>query len=95
MSTIIKRHVTLVWFSLVLLTFVAWFTADTVTITDVDTKRWATVAILVLAYFKVRLVIQHFMEAKHAQLPLRVLMEIWPLATLILMLTLYLLPLFT
>lgn len=53
--------------------------------------RMATVAIVVIAAIKVRLVLLHFMELRHAPLPLRLVFEAWTLAVTGAIVALYLL----
>lgn len=49
-----------------------------------------TVAIFLIAAFKVRLVLLHFMELRHAPLPLRLLFEAWALVATAAILGVYL-----
>lgn len=46
---------------------------------DVIAPRVGTVAIIAIAAYKVRLVLLHFMELRHAPLPLRLVFEAWVL----------------
>ena len=41
------------------------------------TNAQITVFILVVTFIKTRLIILHFMEIKHAPLPLRIVFEVW------------------
>ena len=46
---------------------------------DQFTASVATLAIILIAAIKIRLVLLHFMELRHAPLPWRLLMEAWVL----------------
>jgi heme/copper-type cytochrome/quinol oxidase subunit 4 len=46
---------------------------------DAFSARFATVAVFLIAAFKVRMVLLHFMELRHAPLPLRLVFEAWVL----------------
>lgn len=52
------------------------------------------VTLLAIAFFKVRLVIIHFMEIGHAVIPLRIALEAWVILTFAMILTLYFSPAF-
>jgi heme/copper-type cytochrome/quinol oxidase subunit 4 len=52
--------------------------------------RIATIAIVLIAAVKVRLVLLHFMELRHAPLPLRLVFEAWVLAVTGALIVLYL-----
>lgn len=76
MSELLREPATRVWLLLM---------AATILTTWVLTKdglpaRVATVAIVLIAAIKVRLVLLHFMELLHAPLPLRLVFETWTLA---------------
>ena len=89
MSTIFTRNVTLIWFLLLGLTLASWYAADTAEIQNPDTARLIASGLLVLAYIKVRMVLMRFMEVRRALPLLRVAMEVWTLATTVLVLVLY------
>lgn len=63
-----------VWIVLVLLTILSYEFVD-------GLHEWAylSVAVIIIAMFKIRLVVMHFMEIKHAPLPLRLVLECWML----------------
>ena len=87
MSELLRHTATRVWLLLM---------AATVVTTWGLTKeglpmRLATIAILLIAAIKVRLVLLHFMELRHAPLPLRVVFEAWVLAVTGALIALYLL----
>lgn len=60
------------WAVLVGLTAVSWWLAD-----GHGPPRFATVAVLLVAFFKVAVVGKHFMELRHAPLPLRTIFNVW------------------
>lgn len=53
--------------------------------------QMATISLFVIAFFKVRLVIMHFMEIGTAPLPLRLIMEGWVFGVCGILIALYLL----
>lgn len=69
------RPASRIWLLLMTATVVTtwWLTKDAIT------PRVGTVAIIVIAAYKVRLVLLYFMELRHAPLPLRLLFEAWVL----------------
>lgn len=72
---LLKRHASLIWLLLMAATiFTTWVLAK-----DGFSARVGTVAIFALAAYKVRLVLLHFMELRHAPLPLRLVFEAWVL----------------
>ncbi|HSV71937.1 MAG TPA: cytochrome C oxidase subunit IV family protein [Methylibium sp.] len=66
-------HATAVWALLVGATLTAWWLADGHGLP----ARLATTAALLIAAFKVRLVLLHFMELRHAPLRWRAVFEAW------------------
>jgi caa(3)-type oxidase subunit IV len=67
------RHTaTVVWVALSLATCVSWWLAE-----NRGSAAGATVIIMLIAAFKARLVLLHFMELKTAPLPWRFLFEGW------------------
>jgi heme/copper-type cytochrome/quinol oxidase subunit 4 len=52
--------------------------------------RLATIAIVLIAAIKVRLVLLHFMELRHAPLPLRLVFEGWVVVVTVALIVLYL-----
>ncbi len=88
MPTSLASHpTTRVWLLLAALTALAWWLglyggagSD---------PRWLAVALMALAFFKVRLVILHFMEIRHAPLPMRLAFEAWVVGVCLLVVGLY------
>ena len=65
------------WLSLVAATLVSWRFGRGFLIHD---RREAGIAILVIAFIKIRYVILDFMEIRRAPLPMRIGAEIWVVA---------------
>lgn len=87
MNELMRRGATRVWLLLMAATIVTTW----VLTKDTFTARVATIAIVLIAAIKVRLVLLHFMELRHAPLPLRIVFEGWVLAVTGALLTLYVL----
>lgn len=66
-------HATAVWALLAVATLASWWLADGHALA----ARTATTAALLIAAFKVRLVLLHFMELRHAPLRWRAVFEAW------------------
>lgn len=76
MSTI---PVTLVWLLLMLLTAASWGLGHGHGQAFMNTAHSTAIAVLLVAFFKARLVILHFMEIQDAPLSLRLACEAWVL----------------
>lgn len=87
MNELMRRGATRVWLLLMAATIVTTW----VLTKDAFTARVATIAIVLIAAIKVRLVLLHFMELRHAPLPLRIVFEAWVLAVTGSVVTLYVL----
>ena len=72
---LLNRPGTLVWLFLMLATCVTTWGLSK----DQFSASVATLAIILIAAIKIRLVLLHFMELRHAPLPWRLLMEAWVL----------------
>ena len=83
---LMRRPTTWVWLVLMLATVVTTWVLSK----DVVAVRVGTVAIIAIAAYKVRLVLLHFMELRHAPVPLRVVFETWVLVVATAMIGLYL-----
>lgn len=82
----LRRPATVVWAVLMLATCAStWWLSK-----DVVTPVVATVAIMLIAGFKVRLVMLYFMELRDAPLPWRLVQEIWVLVATGLIVGIYL-----
>ncbi len=75
MKTLIahNRTATLVWAVLSLATVVTWWLGEG----GINVVEIGTVAVILIAAFKIRLVVLYFMELKDAPFPLRQLIEGW------------------
>jgi hypothetical protein len=77
MTDLIFSRTTLVWFFLAGLTTLSWILGHEYSATDQLFNHYLTVGLMFLAFFKVRLVIMHFMEIAHAPIPMRIGFELW------------------
>ena len=83
---LIRKPVSIVWAELMLATCAStWLLSK-----NSVTPEVATVAIMLIAAVKVRLVISHFMEVRRAPVALRFVCDGWLLAVTALILTVYL-----
>jgi heme/copper-type cytochrome/quinol oxidase subunit 4 len=83
---LLRKPVSIVWAALMLATCAStWLLSK-----NSVTPEVATVAIMVVAAVKVRLVIWHFMEVRRAPLALRLVCNGWLLAVTALIMTVYL-----
>ena len=77
MPSLLRHKITFVWLVLILATALSWQLGHGVGFGD--RYPYATVAIVIIAFIKVRLVFLDFMELRHAPLPLRLAFESWAL----------------
>ncbi|MFT4561781.1 MAG: hypothetical protein ACI9BW_001523 [Gammaproteobacteria bacterium] len=77
MLFLLRRKITFVWLVLILATALSWQFGHGFGFGDRYT--FATVAIVIIAFVKLRLVFLDFMELRHAPLPLRLAFEGWAL----------------
>ena len=83
---LLRKPVTIVWAALMLATCAStWLLSK-----NSVTPEVATVAIMLIAAVKVRLVIRYFMEVRWAPLALRFICDGWLLAVTALIMTVYL-----
>jgi heme/copper-type cytochrome/quinol oxidase subunit 4 len=83
---LLRKPVTIVWAALMLATCAStWLLSK-----NSVTPEAATVAIMLIAAVKVRLVIRYFMEVRRAPLALRFICDGWLLAVTALIMTVYL-----
>jgi heme/copper-type cytochrome/quinol oxidase subunit 4 len=83
---LLRKPVTIVWAALMLATCATtWLLSK-----NSVTPEVATVAIMLVAAVKVRLVIRYFMEVRRAPLALRFICDGWLLAVTALIMTVYL-----
>ena len=82
MQEIIRLRETQVWLLLAALTGLSWWLAagDDVT----------AIGLILLAFFKTRLVLLHFMELRTAPMPLRAMFEAWVMVICAIVIGLYL-----
>jgi hypothetical protein len=83
---LLRKPVSIVWAALMLATYATtWLLSN-----NSVTPEVATVTIMLIAAFKMRLVMRHFMEVRRAPLALRFVCDGWLLAVTALILTVYL-----
>ncbi|MGH7965266.1 MAG: cytochrome C oxidase subunit IV family protein [Candidatus Binatia bacterium] len=78
MKALIQSSATLVWAVLMLATGLSWWLGTHGAVTGSSS---ATITMLLVAFFKVRLVILYFMEIRDAPLPLKLACEGWVIVT--------------
>ena len=78
MRSLLGRKITFVWLVLMLATVLSWQFGHGFGFGD--RYDFATVAIVIIAFVKLRLVFLDFMELRHAPVPLRLAFELWTLA---------------
>ena len=92
MAGFFKNPVNLVWTLLACLTGVAWMIGDSYQPGDIDGAKSFSATLMVLAFFKVRLVLMHFMEVKIAPLALRLIVELYVVGVCAMVLVMYFRP---
>lgn len=82
---------TAVWLVLMLATGISWWLG---TGSDLylfgDNAQMSTITMMIISFFKLRLVIMHFMEVQHAPTALRAIMDTWVFGVCVIVLALYL-----
>ena len=78
-SDVLRRPATRVWLALVAATLFSWAMAE-----HAASARVAATSVILIAAFKVRLVIVHFMELDWKPYPWRVLLECWTVGSAVL-----------
>ena len=86
MVSLLRTRITLVWFLLVLATTLSWGMGHGI---GFDNVRHAGVAIIIMAFIKVRYVILDFMEIRHAPIFMRVIGVLWVIVVCSTLVTLY------
>jgi hypothetical protein len=87
MLSLVRSRTTLIWSLLIGATAASWAMGHGMGIRAI---RDAGVAIIVVAFIKVRFVILEFMEVRHAPLPMRIVGEAWVLLICAVLILLYL-----
>jgi len=75
MTDLIQRRITAVWIFLILATGLSWQFGHGFGFGD--NVAYATVAILIVSFIKIRFVLLDFMELRYAPRPLRAAFEAW------------------
>ena len=79
MTALLRNSTTYVWLLLVTATFVSWWLG---TDHGFDSHKAATLAVMTVAFIKVRFVGLYFMELRDAPLPLRLVFETYVVVVL-------------
>lgn len=87
MRQVVTHYTTWIWLLLVVLTTMSWEVGDGQA--TAISATLVTPILMLVAFFKVRLVGMHFMELKTAPLPLRFLFEAWVIVTCAVLLLIY------
>ena len=87
MTALLKKPITLAWAALVAMTCLSWESARGIPL--FDQLGGGSVFVLVLALFKVRLIMMWFMELREAPRPLRLFAEAYPVAVLLSLVVIY------
>jgi cytochrome c oxidase subunit IV len=61
-----------VWLLLFVATLISWFVTE-----DVEAARWGSTAVILIAAFKINMVIAHFMELNWQPAPYRIVLSGW------------------
>lgn len=86
MASLLLTRITLVWFLLVAATAFSWEMGHGA---GFDDLRYASIAIIVVAFIKVRFVILEFMEIRTAPLFMRIIGATWCVVICTILVTLY------
>jgi len=81
MKALIQSSATLVWGLLMLATGLSWWLGTHQSGSATTGHSSATIIMMLVAFFKVRLVIMYFMEIRDAPLPLKLACEGWVAVT--------------
>lgn len=81
------QRITYIWFVLILATLLSWEFGHGFGFGD--NYHYATVAILIVTFIKIRFVFLDFMELRHAPLALRIGFEAWAVGACATLISLY------
>tara|TARA_R110000787_G_scaffold13918_24_gene43291 strand:- start:70 stop:369 length:300 start_codon:yes stop_codon:yes gene_type:complete len=81
--------ITLVWLILSFMTVFSWILGTQEDGSEISSHTLATIGILIVSFFKVRLVIMHFMEVRAAPMALRLILESWVLGICSILIVIY------
>jgi hypothetical protein len=83
MSPLLKTRETAIWLILMVVSISNWVLGSQRSSIDSDSSA-AVIILLTLAFFKVSLIMQYFMEVRHANNELKVSCNLWLLAVFLL-----------
>jgi len=92
MTRYLSTPITIVWLVLAALMVLSWLIGNRYESADASGIGTITVALMVIAFLKVRVVMFHFMEAKVAPLALRLLADAWVVGVCLIVLLMYFAP---
>ncbi len=90
MLDLVRSRVTLVWLLLMLATGLSWQVGTDPSGDIIDNPAWMAVTVLLVAMFKIRLVLLHFMEVRQAPQALRLVCEAWVMLVSVSLIGMYL-----
>jgi len=91
MEQLFRQRITLVWLGLVVATLISWQLGVEDVFDDSVALTLTTVAVLGVAFVKIRFVGLDFMEIRHAPRVLRLVFNVWMVAVFLELVVLYLL----
>lgn len=89
MKTVIFGYSSFIWLVLAFLTVASWALGEQHSFTSVQATSIVSTAMILIGFFKVRLVGMHFMELRHAPWQLRLVFESWVVVVCAVILILY------
>lgn len=89
MKSILLGRETFVWIVLAALTLASWVMGNKYAAIPGEYYLYLSLAMILLAFFKVRLVVMNFMEVAHGPLPLRLVFEAWLLICTVVLCVIY------
>jgi hypothetical protein len=84
-GAVLRNRISLIWLVLVVATLISWWIGAG----DAANPHLGTAVVLIVAFFKARLVGLYFMELRDAPLPLRLLLEGYCLTVCMTLLVMY------
>ena len=89
MNVLLRNRATPVWILLVLCTGLSWWLGGITESADALNIRYVSTAMIIVAFIKVRFVIQYFMEVRTAAVALKLLCDAWVLIVFFAIIGLY------
>jgi hypothetical protein len=89
MKQVILSSSSLIWLLLAFLTVTSWAIGEQHSFTSANATAMLSTAMILIGFFKVRLVAMHFMELRYAPWQLRLVFEAWVVLVCTVILVLY------